>query len=114
MDYDEELKSAIAYWRSEMPEEVENLRSQARSDLAFSPCTEDDYPGFVTACKKLSEWAERIEDVKLYDYEPVNDPCDWEFLSDEDDCYFESEVEIGEISRTEIIKGLFGSLAEYL
>jgi hypothetical protein len=103
MDYDEELKSAIAYWRSEMPEELENLGSQARSDLAFFPCTEDDYPGFVTACKKLSEWAERIEDVKFYGYH----------LDDEGE-EVEVEVEVGEVSRTEIIKGLFGSLAEYL
>jgi hypothetical protein len=108
MDYDEELKSVIAYWRSEMPAHIKLLKGQATFDLMYGPFAvgdEEDYPGFESACEALSEWAEKIEDIKLYDYEPVRDPCDWEFLSDEDDCYFESEVEVGEVSRTAIIRG---------
>lgn len=41
-------------WRAEhLDDETRRLINQANFDLYHGPCQEDDWPGFVTACRKV-------------------------------------------------------------
>lgn len=50
--YERTLAAWATEFRTGLPEEIRRLIAQAKMDLHFG-CSEDDFPGFETACQKI-------------------------------------------------------------
>lgn len=113
MEIQESVNEAIEFYDSSMTAQLRRLRRLALSDLNNGPVylDSDGYEcscfdngakrfNFVSACKTLSDFADEISDISI----------ETEYCETTD----ESVYETIDGTREQIVKSLFGPLAEYL
>jgi hypothetical protein len=113
MQIQEEISLAIEFHDSAMPENIRALRRLAETDLTDGPvyldaegervsCFDEDSRrfNFSKACRVLSRWADVVSDVQI----------EIAYCEETD----ESEYDAVSGSREQILKSLFGPVAEYL
>ena len=85
----EALKEWMRVWAKEnFSEETLRLIDQANFDLYHGGCSEEEYPGFTTACRLIKKALENVPELFIelgsdcvLDYEPEK------FSDAENDCY---------------------------
>lgn len=56
------IKEAAAEAKASLSDEIRTLIGQANFDLYYGPCSDEDFPGFTTACRLIRD---ALADVSL-------------------------------------------------
>ncbi len=59
--YDRTIERWAKEFRVKLLPEIKHLIAQTKFDLIWGPCQEEDYPGFTTACKMISDALEAAD-----------------------------------------------------